>query len=239
MDWRESAVAMIVTTGAAAAAWRLRALTSSGACAAAMLGAALAAFGGWRWLLVVGAFFATSSALTRWTPRSPDARRSGDIRGRAWDQVLANGGVAGLAAIAYRLTGAEVFFIAAAGSIAAATADTWATEAGRWSRMWPRLITTRRPVPHGTSGGITPTGTAAAAVGALLIGLVAASMAAKTPAGRTAVAVSASGFAAAVLDSALGATVEARWRAAGNSAINLAATASGALLSALAAILWS
>jgi uncharacterized protein (TIGR00297 family) len=231
IDWRDAGVGLIVAFCAAAAAWRCHALTESGAWAAAFLGGALAVSGGWTWLALVAVFFITSSALTRLSPRSPDAaRRSGDLWGRAWDQVAANGGVAALAAVGYRLTGAPAFFVAACGAIAAATADTWATEAGRWSAVPPRLITAWRVVPHGTSGAITPVGTAAAAAGALLIGLVAAALRPGGPSGQDVVAVAAAGFVSALIDSVLGASVEGRWPGVTNSAINLAATTFGALL---------
>src|SRR5947209_19402307 len=58
------------------------------------------------------------------------------------------------------------------GALATATADTWATEVGVFSHQLPRLITTGRPVPAGTSGGVTLLGAGASATGALLLGLV-------------------------------------------------------------------
>src|SRR5258705_5645214 len=77
-------------------------------------------------------------------------------------QVLANGGVAALAALA----GSWIGF---AGALAAAAADTWASEIGRHSRTLPRLITNGRPVPAGTDGGMTLLGTAGGIAGAVFI----------------------------------------------------------------------
>ena len=57
--------------------------------------------------------------------------------------------------------------------MATVTADTWATELGTLSQRPPRLITNGRVVPVGTSGGISPFGTAVSFTGGLLIGLVA------------------------------------------------------------------
>src|SRR5262249_3152460 len=51
-------------------------------------------------------------------------------------------------------------------------ADTWATELGVLSATTPRLITTGKATLPGTSGGITPLGTTAAASGAFSLGLV-------------------------------------------------------------------
>ena len=59
-----------------------------------------------------------------------------------------------------------------AGALAAATADTWATELGVLSSEPPRSIITGKPVAPGTSGGITRRGMAAATLGALALGTV-------------------------------------------------------------------
>lgn len=224
---------------------RLGALTRSGAWAAAVCGTVLWGAGGWTWAALVFVFFATSSALTRLEggPRGR-GRRSLDRLGRRWDQVAANGGVAALAAVAHGLTGSPLLFAAGAGAVAAATADTWATELGRLNPAPPRLITTRARVPHGTSGGVTALGTLGAAAGALLIGGLAGLLGGTTtgPAASAlrpahlAGVVAAAGLSGSLLDSLLGATVEGRWRWAGNGAVNLAATAWGAAAALLAAL---
>ena len=96
----------------------------------------------------------------------------GDERDAA--QVFANGGIAGLFLIVYSIQpGWSWAWAACAGALAAANADTWATELGVLSRRAPRLITTGQSVERGSSGGISLTGTLAASGGALLIGLLA------------------------------------------------------------------
>jgi uncharacterized protein (TIGR00297 family) len=189
----------------------------------------LYAAGGWPWVVLIAVFFATSSALTRVeAASSAPERRSHDRAGRDWSQVVANGGVAGVTALAYSATGAAWCLAACAGAVAAATADTWATEVGRFSKAAPRLITTLASVPHGRSGGVTAIGTAAACAGAVLIASV-AGLYLGTPA---ILAVTAAGVSASLLDSLLGATVEQTHTWAGNNTVNVLATAWGALVAA-------
>ena len=210
-------------------AYRMRALTRSGAWAAALCGGVLYAGGGWTWVVLVGVFFITASVLTRLESGAGGSHQSLDRMGRRWDQVATNGGVAAVAAVVHAFTASPVAFAVAAGAIAAATADTWGTEVGRWSPVPPRLITSWATVPHGRSGGITLFGTLGAAAGALLIGVCAVFLERSLahPA-HLALVISVAGFSGAIVDSLLGATVEEHWRWAGNNMINLAATSWGA-----------
>jgi uncharacterized membrane protein len=82
--------------------------------------------------------------------------------------VYANGGPAALAAVAApddpRL---RIWLVTA--SLAAAAADTWGTSVGLHSRVAPRLLWSGKIVESGTSGGVTPAGTAGALAGALIV----------------------------------------------------------------------
>jgi uncharacterized protein (TIGR00297 family) len=222
-----------VSAAVAFFARRRSALTDSGAWAAAVVGTLLM-LAGWPWLALVGVFFVTSSLLTRLEPAHREGMSSRDRAGRRWQQVAANGGLAALTAAASALTGWTQGFGVAAGAIAAATADTWATEVGRWSRTGPRLITTGKPVAPGASGGVTAAGTLGSAAGAILIAAL-ASLLYGTPhaAGASsrvvwAAWIAVAGITGSLLDSLLGATVENRWRWLQNDAVNVVATAWGA-----------
>jgi uncharacterized protein (TIGR00297 family) len=136
-------------------------LTADGLAAALVVGGGVAAGFEWSGLFLLFAFFLSGSLLTQWSG-GPGGRRNAR-------QVLANGGVAAAAAIA---GGWPAF----AGALAAATADTWATEIGAFSPVAPRLLTTGAPVPAGTSGGITVLGTAGGVAGALLIAALATAL---------------------------------------------------------------
>lgn len=165
---------------------------------------------GWRGFLLLLAFFVSGSLLPKKTTRNER-------------QVLANGGVAALAALA----GNWPWF---AGALAAATADTWATEIGRHSRTQPRLISNGMPVLAGTDGGMTLLGTTGAIAGA---GLVAGLSYGFGQRGAFAIAVA--GVVGMLVDSLLGATVQRKVRWMDNDAVNLAATLSGAACAALIA----
>ncbi len=133
--------------------------------------------------------------------------------------MFANGGVAAACALAALWLDAR-YAVGFAGAFAAATADTWGTEIGTLARGTPRSILTFRPIATGLSGGITRVGTLAELAGAIAIagvatiaGLAAASAGAHahaTTGMRLAVAVAAGGFAGALADSFLGASVQAR-----------------------------
>jgi uncharacterized protein (TIGR00297 family) len=166
---------LLLAGAVAFAGWRLRLLSGSGAVAAAGLGTLVFGLGGWSWAVVLIGFFATSSGLTRLFGRRKRDLEAAFSKGGQRDagQVLANGGLAGLAVLAHALWPAsQAPWLVFCGALAAVNADTWATELGVLSPTAPRLITTFKPVPRGTSGGISAAGTLAALAGALCIGLL-------------------------------------------------------------------
>lgn len=157
-------------------AWRAGSLSIQGALAAAALGAVIFGLGGLGWAILLLGFFVSSSILSRLFKRRKSALQSAFAKGSRRDaaQVAANGGIAGLFVLLHvAQPGADWAWVAFAGALAAANADTWATELGVLSRSAPRLITTGRAVERGVSGGITFLGTLAATGGALLIALLA------------------------------------------------------------------
>ncbi len=169
-------------------------LTADGLAAALVVGGSVAAGFEWSGLLLLFAFFLSGSLLTQWSG-GPGGRRTAR-------QVLANGGVAAAAALA---GGWPAF----AGALAAATADTWATEIGAFSPVAPRLVTTGAPVPVGTSGGITVLGTAGGVAGGLLIATLATTL---RPAPWAVVAVA--GMAGMAADSLCGAALQGSFECA-------------------------
>ena len=199
----------MAATVVAGSAWRLGWLTAGGAVAAIALGTVSAA-ADWRWAVVLIAYFVVASLLTRF--------RAGIKRERMEDrvdkpgardavQVLANGGLFGGMALIYLFDPNQLWVAVAAGALATSSADTWATEIGALSGAEARSIIGFHPVPTGTSGGVTSLGSLAAVGGAGFVALVGWSVGWPTVA---LVAALAGGVFGALMDSVMGASVQAR-----------------------------
>ena len=207
----ERALAGLGLAGALAIAARLaRALSPGGAVAAVAVGTA-ATIAGWPWAIILIVFFVASSALSRFKRSAREALigrivEKGDERDAV--QVLANGGVFAMAALAGTMTGNTIWSIGALGALAAAAADTWATEIGTLAGGMPRSVVSLRPVPPGTSGAITLAGSAAALSGAAAVAAVALLTGASNAMGPVLIG----GVAGSLADSLVGATIqERRW----------------------------
>jgi len=153
---------LVVATAIAIAARRSRTLAPGGAAAALVVGT-VAMTAGWAWGAALIVFFVASSLLSR-VGRAAKAARTraivekGDERD-AW-QVLANGGAFAVAALGVLVAPARAPWAAIGlGALAAATADTWATEVGTLAGGRPRSLAGWRPVPPGTSGAVSSVGT--------------------------------------------------------------------------------
>lgn len=145
-----------ITLIASSLAYYMKALTFTGLAGAVVLGSVIFSISP-PVFLALFLFFFSSSILTRYKEKEKEGLEDYQKIGkRDAVQVLANGfGAAFGAALMASGTQAIGFAIA---SIAAATADTWATELGTLSKRKPVLITTLREVEKGRSGGITPLG---------------------------------------------------------------------------------
>lgn len=208
---RRAAAGTLAAALVAAGARRAGALMTDGAIAATFVGGTVVAGTGFRGGAALVAFFASSSLLGR-LPRSGDIgeQRRGNERDAV--QVLANGGVATLLALAQTIAPPSAqLWTAYGGAVAAAAADTWATEIGsRWGGA-PRSIVTFRSVAPGASGGITIAGLGASVAGALAIAAVLGPDRATNSAPHI-IAVTLGGLAGSLTDSLLGATLqEVRW----------------------------
>jgi uncharacterized protein (TIGR00297 family) len=240
----------LASCAVAAFAFLRGALSPSGALAAVAVGTSIWAGGGGRWFAALMTFFVTSTLLGRVGRAAKEATKREFSKGDRRDalQVLANGGVAALAAGAAAAWGGSPALTAVfVGALATANGDTWATELGVLSRREPFSLVTLRRVPRGTSGAVSPLGLLATLLGALAVALPLGSL-------RLALVAGVAGTCGSLADSLLGATVQTRFRCPacdkltegarhhcgavcapaggfiGNDAVNFLATAVGALV---------
>lgn len=135
-----------------------------------IVGTILLGFGGWILAASVVFFFIVSSLLSN---RTSDSGKSNGVLAhhlrRDGYQVWANSFWAALFCILWFASGAIAALVAAFAVIAAATADTWATEVGTKNPGKTVMITNFTPVEPGVDGGISLKGTIAAFLGASAI----------------------------------------------------------------------
>lgn len=200
---------------AGAARW----LTRGGALATFLVGFVVFGLGGGKFTIPLLTFFFTSSLLSRVGRAAKRQASALADKGATRDagQVWANGGMAVAMVLAfayfvhlwpvYQTRVLLMLFLAA---LATVNADTWATELGGLARRAPRLLTTWKPVPPGTSGGVTALGLLAACAGAAVIPLSALPFWHLDATEFLAVAWA--GFLGSLMDSLLGASVQALYR---------------------------
>ncbi len=146
-------------------------LDGQGTLTAIVLGVMVGTLGHWTWLLILLGFLVGGHWATRWRWDEKSARGLAESKDgmRHWQNVVANGGVPGMVAVAAFITGDwnGLFPVFACG-VAVAASDTFASEFGCLDDR-VRMITTGRRCPAGTNGGWSPTGQFAALIGALSI----------------------------------------------------------------------
>lgn len=124
-------------------------------------------------------------------------------------QIICNVACSAAMAAVYALTEREAFLCASGAALAASLADSMASELGILSKTPPRDICTLRRVQPGISGGVSALGLAMSALGACIIAAVC--LGHRKGFGFCAV-IALSGFVAALVDSALGSAVQAKYR---------------------------
>jgi uncharacterized protein (TIGR00297 family) len=216
----------------ALAAWasvRARKLDVPGAWAGAAIASGLFLGGGYPALLLLGLFFLLGTAASRWGREAKEAQGLAEEHHgqRSWGNALGNGGAAGLCGwLALALPEWQgPLLLAAAGSLAGATADTLSSELGNLygRRYWD--LRTGKPGRRGEHGVVSLEGTLLGVAGAAVL-----AFASPYPA----TALLAAGLAGTLSDSLLGAWLERQgW--AGNHAVNAMASA----VAGAVALLWA
>jgi len=221
LDLAQVLTGVLLAAAAAGLGYLGKALSRGGAIAAFFLGSVLFGLGGIAWAALLLAFFIPSSLLSaifKTRKASAEAGYEKGSRRDAW-QVVANGGLTGLCAVAHWiLPGSMLPWLAASAALAAASADTWATELGALSRKDPVMITSGRSVERGTSGAVSFEGEIAALLGAGLIAMVSTLLFPTVNGPNAAVQPSVllitvilGGFIGCQVDSILGATLQATY----------------------------
>lgn len=181
---------------------RMRWLDLPGGICGGLIAGVAVGLGGWAWIIPAAVFFSATSVLTGY-------RRPGRSTGmRGMSQVAVNAGLPVLVpVVGYAFTGDPVWYAVSIGGIAAGIADSWASEVGRFSAREPLSVAGFRRVPKGTSGAVSPLGSAATVLGALLVGGFGALFGglAMVPVGLAA------GVAGSLADTLIGASVQARF----------------------------
>lgn len=131
---------------------------------------------------------------------------------RDMSQVLANGLMAALASIWWLFSGSDAALIMFGAALAESFSDTIAGETGRLSASGPVSIVTFRPVEPGTSGGVTALGALSGFMASALISTMWALLFRPGRAVFGASCICIAGFAGSIVDSLLGALVQAVYR---------------------------
>jgi uncharacterized protein (TIGR00297 family) len=201
--------AILVNAATAVAGYRARSVSASGAIVGAVIGTVIyACAGGGAWTLLFLTFLLASLSSRLGLQRKTllgIAEERGGRRGAG--NAIANCGIATLAAIVAATTPhAAPALIALVAALTAGGSDTVASEIGKaWGRS-TFLVTTFRRVPPGTSGAMSVEGTVAGLAAAFA--LAAAGVALGLTPASAILAIVAGATVGALVESALGATLE-------------------------------
>jgi uncharacterized protein (TIGR00297 family) len=135
---------------------------------------------------------------------------------RDYRQVLANGATGTVSTLLFVFTGWPGWYLVYLAAMSEACADTWATEIGTLSKHPPRYILNLQKVEPGRSGGITMLGTSAALAGSFLTVfsgfLIVLNSSSMTMDLGMLILCTVMGFLGSIVDSILGASVQAQYR---------------------------
>ena len=129
---REGSLFFLLIASTGLAGFYVQSLSLSGAVAAVAIGSAVYLGFGAKGLVLLGAFFASSSLWSKYKASLKKGMEEKLAKGsrRDWRQVFANGGTAAMAALIYSFDHMPQWLLIFAVSIASANSDTWASEIG-------------------------------------------------------------------------------------------------------------
>lgn len=205
------ATSILCAAAVAVLSYRFRFLNAGGSILAFLMGTIIFGFGGWAYSLPILGFFTFSSILTKIGKTKKRGvmlsyQKSGP---RDFYQALANGGVATIIVLIASFYKIDSLFYVYIAAIGAATADTWGTELGIFSKGKPFLITNLKRVLPGTSGAISFLGSVSALLGSFVIVLIGHMFYYFSL--NQIILVSLIGFSGSLFDSLLGATIQGQF----------------------------
>lgn len=172
-------------------------LDNKGLFASLLMAVFVFVFGGKEYLALLFSFLAISIIVTRYGEE--DKKELGIYEyERSWENVLSNGFVPTILATLHSVIG-PLPFIA---SVAAITADKFASELGVLWKHKPIYLFTLKEVQPGTSGAVSPMGTVMSFAGAVFIGAMGVVFFEIKP--STALLISAVGFLGSLADTLAG-----------------------------------
>jgi len=217
LTWPWSLLAIMAAMAVIAVlAYKARSLNLGGAFGAFAMGTIVLWTLGFGGFLLLMLFFVScnvvgkvSKAIRKRGQARPEIKEKKGHR-RDFMQVMANGLMATIAALLWAISMKKAALIMFGAAIAEATSDTFSGEIGRLSKRGPVSILTMKPVPTGLSGGVSLLGILAAFLSSMGIALCwllwfpGATFMEMLLVGLL-------GFAGAVVDSVLGAGVQAQY----------------------------
>ncbi len=156
-------------------------------------------------------FFLLASAFTKYKYSVKMKRGAAEGKGgaRSWNNVVSNGLPPFMFLILWRIFSSQALFLAFLSAIAANLSDTLSNEVGTLSHTDPILLFSWRRVPAGTSGAVSTRGTLVGLITPIIISIEAVPFLGLNWQLLTPIF---AGFMGNLIDSVLGATLEAKYR---------------------------
>jgi len=187
------------------------AVDKSGLTAGILVGSIFALSGGLAAVITLITFFLIGSFFTKHGYSRKESLGAAEPKGgaRGWKSVLSNLFFPSVAIVLYRLSSNNAYALAFVSSISCSLADTLGSEIGLLDKRGPWIITNMRRAQPGSSGAISILGTASSILGSFIIPIEAFQFGILSF--NELLISSMIAFSSSLLDSLLGATIQAKY----------------------------